>query len=665
MRAASANLNLGDDPAALEWARRATAESEEATVRRVYGVVLSHRGELEAAENELRAAWERASQRGDTAEQAQSARALAGLLWRSERFREATTALELSASAAARAGDAAARGQVELARGDLQSKLGDADRALHHFRLAAEALRPWPWDRAYAQLKIGILHSEHGELGLAEAVLEDALALAKAQQNQTVTQAARLNLLYVCAALGATSAAKVHLAELPEGARQSIGARYSRALLALQAERPAEALEQVDAALAGGASGDWIWDLQHVRGQALERLSRTDDAARAYRAAMAAVRRVGAGHPAQQGWIVSRRRAPFDAAFLLAARAGRAQEAFEVADEYAEAEALQWTSAEPQALASPRPEVRAGQELALLYEAGGRLWAVRAGQRTPTVVDVGAMVRVSEWIQRLIARPGDRAAAESLGELLWAPLGLRASTRPLYLVPTGRLRRLPFAALMTDGRIWPELRPLVQLASSRPNTRAPPHGWMDRALLLGDPAGELPAARRELQWLGARLKSSPKLGAEATRTELSKGRGGRLLHLAAHGDWSGRESGLRLADGLLAPAEVLEGRYAAGLVVLAACASGVGRDEANSDSLATAFFGAGSGTVVATLRSVPDADAERLLHVFYEEGGLVDPPRALARAQVVSQHKMAPESWASFFVLAEIPPEVHPERRAP
>ena len=107
---------------------------------------------------------------------------------------------------------------------------------------------------------------------------------------------------------------------------------------------------------------------------------------------------------------------------------------------------------------------------------------------------------------------------------------------------------------------------------------------------------------------------------------------------------------LKLADGTVSAHDLLRADLRARLVVLASCASGVGREVAGSDSLATAFLRAGSGAVVATVRSVPDEASFEMVQAFYEAGGAQDPIPALAAAQARLAEKWPVPVWSAFVI---------------
>src|SRR6185295_6986215 len=89
-----------------------------------------------------------------------------------------------------------------------------------------------------------------------------------------------------------------------------------------------------------------------------------------------------------------------------------------------------------------------------------------------------------------------------------------------------------------------------------------------RALVLGDPTGDLPQAREEAKEVAARLQVAPRLGAEATSAAVLGAREATLIHVAAHTESTPAGSALRLSDGLLDANAVVDHGITAGAIVL-------------------------------------------------------------------------------------------------
>ncbi len=667
---AMAQLGLGRRDEAWTWANLAEAR-DQVRARRVRGVVSKMRGDLEQARDELQEALKLALERGEAAEAARTSHALAGIQWEQGQYSETWETLELSEREARRAGDGPALALAELARGDVLRRLGDGQRADDFYRRAVEATAAWAGDQAYALLKIGFLHRDRGALRLAQTHLEQALALAESRGNEGLVTAVRINLAEVLAIAGDFAASERHLSVLDEGARSSWDVPLTHARIALGRGDAEGALRLLDQVEKTELPIDVRWEVSTVRGHASLQAGRPDAAAAAWTAAIETVETLTAAEPEHQGWVVAQRRKPFDALFAFHVSRGEHAQAWSVIARYSLAEALSFTGEETgdprrmiaaaQALKAEWPLHRGtveeegtsaaleGRDLLVLHEAEGRLWvgSRRAGE--VRFVDAGPLSAFEDLLHRYLGNPDDRDAAEALGEALWRAAEPDRSTAPIYVRATGRLRRLAVAALRHDGRYWFEHRPIAQLPSlTVPRTPAVRFGGP--AVIAGDPKGDLAAAREEVSWLAARLNVQARMGVEANREAILSAQGSALLHVATHAAIGLEGTRLVLADGELSAQEILRHRPHARVVVLASCASAVGRDAAGSDSLATAFLRAGSGAVLATLRTVPDAAAQQFVRAFYEHGGAADPISALARAQAEVAPSQPASIWSAFVI---------------
>lgn len=180
------------------------------------------------------------------------------------------------------------------------------------------------------------------------------------------------------------------------------------------------------------------------------------------------------------------------------------------------------------------------------------------------------------------------------------------------------------------------------------------------ALVVADPEGNLPGARREAAavapLLARRLAVDRLTGAEATGPALRRRLAGAgLLHYAGHGVSAGWDSRLPLAGGgALTIDDVLVLAPAPPLVVLSGCETAAVPADAPAEGmgLAHAFLIAGAEAVVATVRRVPDEASSALVAGFYEElaaGGT--PAEALRRAQLARARTAGDLAWASFRVI--------------
>jgi len=255
--------------------------------------------------------------------------------------------------------------------------------------------------------------------------------------------------------------------------------------------------------------------------------------------------------------------------------------------------------------------------------------------------------------------PRQEDTVARLAELIGMP-DLAAEGR-LYVVPTGDLFFMPWAALPGAGQV-------VVL---------PTGGWLLRRSdrqsgggigLLGDPSfgGDLPqlqGARAEVLGLGPLLGAEPLVDTRATRDALRDqvGNGARVLHIATHGtfdDAQPLQSAIYLTDGqksaALTAADIFAEPLSAGLVVLSACETGMGTAVAGDDflGLSRSFFLGGAGTVVNSLWPISDEGTQRYMEVFHraiiEQG---DPSLAWATARDTLIEEGYPPSVYGAFAL--------------
>ncbi|MBX3186828.1 MAG: CHAT domain-containing protein [Labilithrix sp.] len=191
-----------------------------------------------------------------------------------------------------------------------------------------------------------------------------------------------------------------------------------------------------------------------------------------------------------------------------------------------------------------------------------------------------------------------------------------------------------------------------------------------RAVVIGDPTGDLPRARGEAvsvaRALEGRMPAKLLVGGDATsRAVTEQIARAAMLHYAGHGVYAGLEgweSALPLAEGgRLAIGDLLALTPAPRRVVLSGCEAARSDGEAEGLGLAQALVAAGADEVLAPIRPVSDAIAGKLAEALYA-GAAGDAAidlgdaGALARAAREALRRLrasdAAGDWAAFRVLA-------------
>lgn len=242
----------------------------------------------------------------------------------------------------------------------------------------------------------------------------------------------------------------------------------------------------------------------------------------------------------------------------------------------------------------------------------------------------------------------------------------------VFIVPTGRLTYLPFAALVRRSV------PRVEYAGEQFTFGYLPTMYLldlglrhqpsrnSDVLALGDPDGTLKGARDEAQMVHDLLGSllEPCLGANASLEKLTTlAPKASIVHFATHAKLDAAapdQSFILLANKQpLRVAEVMELPLAdTDLVVLSACETAIGSKGMEYATLARAFALAGAPKLVATLWAVDDQNSYDLMQRFYKHlKESNDTFKALAEAQREmlggSANQRSPGAWAAYIPLGK------------
>jgi tetratricopeptide (TPR) repeat protein len=619
---------------------------------------------------------------GDDAELFRAAYVLTMTWWKNAWYDAALELADICRVAARRAGDRRAVGYCEMARADAYRMLGDGPAARVSMEAVTESLEA-PCDLAWAQLKAGIIQTELKSPAVAQLSFERAIATASRCEPDRVTPAAHANLAWVSRTLRDPEAAEAHLAAI-QG--DHVENRLLKALLA--ADRGDLTSAETHLAAAAGLEtpdAQWSWYVAHL--QALLADERGDEtvAITRYERAIELASSLLSRSKESSPYVVATLRGSYEGLFAVHARAGRWNDAFLViarldVDDLLRSAAAGGTFgaegiAPPPGMApGARHEVRPSEQRAYSADAllaawaerdlvvavapspreigGGRerLWLLHVEHGRATGADMGPASAALERARILRGTPLDRAAASTLGRLL---IPRSMSSQPLGVLLVGELGSVPLAVLRHDDALIVATRPLVRVLAVTPG---PAPGPRRGALVLGDPRRDLPRAAAEASRVAARLGTTAFLHESATAARLASGRSADVVHVSAHVHKYARDFGLHVADGIVRGADIVNARIAPRLAVLASCGSAAARDDGGWGSLAAGFLRAGTDQVVATHWSVGDDAAEIFIASFYEKGGVADPARALAAAQVALSITMTSADWAAFTILAAPPP---------
>jgi tetratricopeptide (TPR) repeat protein len=683
--AARAHLISGDDDGALARALALEQSTARATAEQIIGIVLGHKGQRDQARQRLEDALAQHRRAGEHEDAARDAHALAGLSLDESHLREAFQYLTLCRDEATAGASARLAGFAWLGLARIATEAGDVPMAEAALARAARALADFPGDLAFVRLQEGIVWLADGAASLAQGALEQALALARTGQRSEVELAAHFNLAQVARELGHHEQL---MAELDETRRlaersghdpmQQVDLVYHLALNAREQHRLDEASTLLARAAKLPASGYWEWKVQTALGRVAEERGQMATAETAYRAAIAAIERTRAALEIQEMkcWLLPAQRDPYTRLFSLLARSGRTVEAL-AAFESLQARTLvdafaprPWQgrfdslagfdrvlTRVPAAPMTPIEHVLAelhDRAIVGFLAADEDVWQVAIHNGAPSVRQIAAPASaLAAWVSRLAQHPGDSEAAARLGRLLFPSQSLPARGHVLYVVPSGPVARVAFAALRVEGELLIARNPLALTPSATLLGRLAerPHAAGGAAAVFADASEDLPSARREGATVAARFGAPLVVGRAITRARVQAAANASLLHIATHADVDDEGAWLELGDGKLHATDVATLGLHPRVAVLATCSSAAAEDAEAWGSLACAFLAAGTHTVLATLQSVPDQVASELILDFYNDGGASNPARGLARAQQRMARAAPNGPWPSFVVI--------------
>jgi CHAT domain-containing protein len=238
------------------------------------------------------------------------------------------------------------------------------------------------------------------------------------------------------------------------------------------------------------------------------------------------------------------------------------------------------------------------------------------------------------------------------------------ASKKMVIVPHGLLHQVPFHALFDGEQYLLEhfeisYAPSVRIYSlcQQQSPRA-----SDRALVMSVPDPLIPAVMHEAQAVARHLPGAEVMNdGQATIDALKNASSGcYVLHLASHGLFRADNpmfSSLKLHDGWLTAADVMQLDLTGSLVTLSACESGRNEIFVGDEliGLTRAFLGVGALTLAVSLWIVQDETTAALMEKYYER--LRDgagPAEALRTAQLaIKEERLHPYYWAPFVLVGK------------
>jgi tetratricopeptide (TPR) repeat protein len=652
-----------------------------ALARADLGSAVLARAELETARVHLERALSMHGAAGQIVQQTRDAYQLGGVWVALGEYRMALDAMEILREAALGARDHRMQVYADVGSANIYRAIGDRSLAEEAIERAV-ANAQHADDRLYARFKQGTVLLDAGYQATARRVFERVLADGdpSSSHHAQFLRAAQLNLAYIDRKQGRPADALQRI-EAQRSELDEMTFRLNRGTVLADLGRLEEAREELRLAEAAGPEGEWAWWVPYQAALVETAAGRTDAAIAACGRAIAKVTELAARSGTYGPKVIAKHRQPhFHLIGLYAARRQWKQVLEVVAT--LDAQALLDSREAPTDLVEPDPalvlpgpargelgdastvvDAWRGRRLVIVVPGGERAWRIVLADGVVEGRDLGE-VRVLEELARTLAdHPADAAAGRALGEALLAGLPAPA-THDLLVV--GPLAGASLASLRLGDRLAlsvlriarvPGVLPRIAGAPGPAGIAAPAGvaGAPERAVVLGDPQGDLPASAAETSRIAARLRTPARVGPAATRAALAGASGADLLHISAHTRIDFDGAALMLADGAVAPVEIARLARGPRRVVLASCGASAGTDDMGGGSLAHAFLDAGAEHVVATKWTIEDGDAARLVAAFYDAGGDRDPIRGLEAAQRRLAGTLTARTWASFEVFAARP----------
>ena len=283
-------------------------------------------------------------------------------------------------------------------------------------------------------------------------------------------------------------------------------------------------------------------------------------------------------------------------------------------------------------------------------------------------------------IDRLIIVPDG-----PLHDLPFESLILPGADRGKYLIERYRVSYAPSATifywLKTKPRLISRARGILAFGDPEydPDRLRGRRGAASKDLFLemyldhGYELTKLPRSRKEVLNAASYFRAEDRrvyLGARASEASVAENysRSFQVVHFACHAFVDSRQSirsALVLAadpengdDGFLQVRELYNRRIEANLVVLSACQTGRGRLEAGEGvlGLPRIFFYAGASSVITSLWPVGDANAEKIMALFYRrlaEGNSKAEALQKAKIEAIRSGSRDPHDWAGFILNGE------------